>query len=140
MKTLIFLNCNQFNFQKIRSSGNKPLEINQNWLLSLKLSLNICTGDHNLFVIVSDVEWSYQTMICSKNCIRSSFGHNKINIIEFISFIYYCCYKSFSMKFLQSVSLLSFSNWIEIYFYIWERSISYILFSHFFGSKFHSTC
>ena len=85
MQTLVFLNRPKWKSEKIRSSNNVPLEINEYWLSGFKVILDRSWSHHNFFIIMSNPEWSLHTVISSCNGKRCSVRHNYINIFKLIS-------------------------------------------------------
>ena len=69
MQTFIFTHWVEWQGYQVWSSWDVSLEINQYWLVCLKVFFDIVDGHHNFLIIMSNIEWSDETVISLSNSV-----------------------------------------------------------------------
>jgi len=111
MKTLILLNRNQSQGDKIWSTNDKSLEGHMNRSLGLKVLFDFTHGNHYLLVIMSYVKWSNHTMVGLPYSEGDPVWEHEINVfVEFISRFDNSGDLHFAVELLEGVVLLSLSD------------------------------
>ena len=134
MQRFILVYRNYRHIQKVRFAYYVSLKSNEVRQTSVPMVVNFFTGYSNLLLgfWMAHVPRSEVTVFGPCNLERRSPWENKINIIELIAFGDYCRNDLFLYTFLNGVSRLSDSQWVEMTFDVGHCPFSKVHFTKLF--------